>query len=282
MGETAGDTMEETILVDGINICYRVEGEGEPLLLLHGMACSHGAWDKTITQASRFFTVYAPDLPGFGGSEKPVAEYGLPFYVDFLAKFLDALGIARCALAGMSMGGEIVAAFAAQNPERVVRLAMIDPKGFSPLIRGLRTISVLGSPLYVFMFNNREILKRYFKSLFFDTRMLKEELVEQEWARLKDPAYRNSLSRNAKYLSTVDPGLPKTLEAITARTLIIWGREDAILPLEDAYRFKGSIANSEVVVLERCGHAPVLEKNDECNKALITFLAEVEMYYADD
>lgn len=274
--------MEESILIDYINVCYRVEGEGDPLVLLHGMAFTGEVWGRTIKEASRFFTVYAPDMPGFGCSDKPAVQYGLPFYVDFVKKFLDALKIGKCAIAGMSMGGEVAAVFAAKYPERVSRLVIVDAKGFSPLMKGLRTLPVLGSPLYLFMFNSRDILRRFVESMLYDKRMLKEELVEREWARIKDPSYRGSLSRNAKYLSTVDPGLPDVLRSVKARTLIIWGKEDALLPLEDAYKFNECIARSNVVVLERCGHVPVIEKNEEFNRALLTFLAEIDLYYVND
>jgi len=273
--------MEESILIDDINVCYRVEGEGEPLILLHGMAFTREVWGQTIKEASRFFTVYAPDMPGFGCSDKPVVQYGLPFYVDFMINFLDALKISKCAIVGMSMGGEIAAAFAAKYPERVSRLVIVDAKGFSPLMKGLRTLPVLGSPLYLFMFNSREILKRYVESMLYDKRMLKEELIDREWARIKDPSYRSSLSRNAKYLSTVDPGLPEMLKSIKARTLIIWGKEDALMPPEDAYKFKECIPQSDVLVFERCGHVPVIERNEEFNRALLTFLAEIDLYYTD-
>jgi pimeloyl-ACP methyl ester carboxylesterase len=274
--------MEESILVDDYNVCYRSEGEGEPLVLLHGTSFSHEVWDKTIKEASTLFTVYAPDMPGFGCSDKPAVQYGLPFYVDFVRKFLDALKIEECAIAGMSMGGEVAAAFAAKYPGRVSRLVIVDAKGFSPLMKGLRTLPVLGRPLYLFMFNSREILRRYVESMLYDKRMLKEELVDREWARIKDPSYRRSLSGNAKYLSTVDPGLPDMLKSVKAKTLIIWGKEDALLPLEDAYKFNECIARSDVLVLERCGHVPVIEKNEEFNRALLTFLAEIDLYYVND
>jgi pimeloyl-ACP methyl ester carboxylesterase len=274
--------MEESILLDDINVFYQTEGQGEPLVLLHGTSFSHDIWDSTIKEASKLFTVYAPDMPGFGRSDKPAALYGLPFYTDFVRKFLDALKIGQCAIAGMSMGGEVAAAFAAKYPDRVSRLVIVDAKGFSPLMKGLRTLPVLGSPLYLFMFNSRDMLRRHIEGMLYDKGILNEGLVNREWARLKDPSYRSALSRNAKYLSTADPGFPDMLKAIKARTLIIWGKEDALVPLEDAYKFKDRIPRSEVLVLERCGHVPAIEKNEELNRALLTFLAEIDLYYADD
>ncbi len=271
--------MDESVLIGDFNVCYRVEGKGEPLVLLHGEAFARDIWGQTIKEASRFFTVYAPDLPGFGCSDRPAVEYGLAFYVDFVKDFLDALKVDTCAIAGASMGGEVAAAFAAKYPGRAARLVLVDAKGFSPLIKGLRTLPVLGSTLSLFMFGSREVLKRHVEGMLYDKRMLKEELVDREWARLKDPAYRNWLSKNAKYLSTVDPGLPGMLKSVKARTLIIWGKEDALLPLEDAYKFGECIPRSEVLVLERCGHLPVIERSEEFSRALLTFLAEIDLYY---
>ncbi len=274
--------MDESVLIGDINVCYRVEGEGEPLVLLHGEAFVRDVWGLTIKEASRFFTVYAPDLPGFGCSDKPAVEYGLDFYVGFVKGFLDAMKLDTCAIAGISMGGEVAAAFAAKYPGRTGRLAIVDAKGFSPLMKGLRTLPVLGSTLSLFMFGSREVLKRHVEGMLYDKRMLKEELVDREWARFKDPAYRRSLSGNARYLSTVDPGLPGMLKSVKARTLIIWGKEDALLPLEDAYKFQDCIPRSEVLVLERCGHVPAIERNEEFNRALLTFLGEIDLYYDNE
>ena len=260
-------------------VSYRVEGSGQPLILLHGMAFSHDVWDRTVRQASKFFTVYAPDLPGFGCSDKPDVPYGRDFYVEFVKKFLDALNIDKCLIAGMSMGGEIAAAFASRYPARVDRLVLVNAKGFSPLIKGVRTFPVLGAPLYNFMFSNRSLLKNYIASMLYDKKALNEELVDKEWARIRDPAYRASLIKNSKYLSTVDEGLQNLLKGVKARTLIIWGKDDAILPADDAYKFRDCIADSKVVFIERCGHAPVLERNELFNRALLTFLGQVDMYY---
>lgn len=271
--------MEETILVDGISVCYRVEGKGEALLLLHGMSFSHEVWNATIKAASKIYAVYALDLPGFGCSDKPDVEYSLSFYVDFLKKFLDTLKIEKCCIVGMSMGGEIAAALAAKYPGQVNRLVIVGAKGFSPLYKGLRAMPIFGQPACMAMFNSRGMLKRYFENMLYDRAVLNEYLVECEWKRMKDPSYRMSLSKNARYLSSVDPELPKCIGSVKARTLIIWGKEDSITPLKDAYKFKECVPGSELMVLDKCGHAPVLEKSDDFNKALLTFLGKVHLYY---
>ena len=274
--------MEESVLIDGINVCYSVEGDGEPLLLIHGMAFSHDIWEKTIVSASKFFRVYAPDLPGFGRSDKPAIDYDLPFYVDFIKKFMNILNIDKCSLAGMSLGGEIAAEFASKYPERVNRLVIVGAGGFSPLIKNPRDYPGLKPQVLSFLKNNRDELKQYFEGMLYNKKALREDLVEQEWARMKDPAYRNALTRSMKHLSTVDPEFPDTLSSIRARTLIIWGKDDPLLPADDAYQFNERIPDSDVVLIERCGHVPVLEKNEELNRALLTFLAETNLYYSVD
>jgi pimeloyl-ACP methyl ester carboxylesterase len=280
MDSPAGDYMEESVLIDGINIYYGIEGDGEPLLLIHGMAFSHDIWEKTIMSASKFFKVYAPDLPGFGRSDKPAMDYGLPFYVDFIKKFMDMLNIDKCSLAGMSLGGEIAVEFASVYPERVDRLVIVSAGGFSPLIKNPRDYPGLKPQVFSFLRNDRDSLKQYLEGMLYNKKALREDLVEQEWARMKDPAYRAVITRSMKYLSTVDPAFPGTLSSIQAKTLIIWGKDDPVLPAEDAFMFNEHIPDSDIILIERCGHVPVLEKNEELNRALLTFLAETNLYYS--
>jgi len=89
--------MDELAIVDGIKVVYQTEGHGEPVILLHGNGLSHGMWKYNIGPLSRRFRVIAPDLPGFGNSDKPDAPYGVEYYVAFLASFMDALKIEKAA-----------------------------------------------------------------------------------------------------------------------------------------------------------------------------------------
>ena len=117
------------VTVNGIRTHYVAAGEGEPLLLLHGLGASLMAWALNIEPLSRKFSVYAIDIPGHGDSEKPDMDYLLPTAVDFVRDFMRALGIERASIAGNSMGGMIALKTAIDFPELVDRLVLVDAAG---------------------------------------------------------------------------------------------------------------------------------------------------------
>lgn len=274
--------MDESILVKGINIHYDVQGKGDALLLIHGMGFSYDIWDSAIKVASKVYTTYALDLPGFGGSDKPEIAYSPSFYADFIGDFMDATGIGHASLVGISLGGEIAAMFAAKHVDRVKKLVLSAPVGLSPLSKALPGLPILNSSLYLFMSKSRQLFKHYAESTIYNKSALTEELIEREWARLKDPSYRSSLIKNARLLGKVDPAYGHLLRSIQAPTLLVWGRADPVVPLEDAYRYNELIRGSEVSIIEKCGHVPLLERPAEFNHAFMTFLGEEKVYYGID
>ncbi|HTX44009.1 MAG TPA: alpha/beta fold hydrolase [Methanocella sp.] len=274
--------MEETILLDGINVNYQVEGKGNELLLIHGLGSSHKIWKNTIRAASRFFKVYAPDLPGFGRSDKPNVPYGVQYYVDLLGAFMDKFGIGKASIAGASMGGAIAAAFTATHPDRVVKLVLADATGLTPLGGVLAGIPPAMGMAYWLVSLDKGLLKMFGEGSFYDRAAIPDEMIEDEWANMKDSAYRNALARNAIDLSRVRADYADALRSIRAPTLIIWGRDDRIMPVSDAQKYRELISGSAVVILDKCGHVPAVERSEEFNKALLTFLCEIDLYYADD
>ncbi len=121
--------MEVHADVGGIKVFYQTEGVGEPVILIHGNGLSHGQWKYNIGPLSQSYKVYAPDLPGFGRSDKPEVEYGVPYYVEFLRSFINVLHISRPIIIGHSMGGAIAAGLAAKYPQEVAGLALSDATG---------------------------------------------------------------------------------------------------------------------------------------------------------
>ena len=118
--------MDEVVIVNGMSIAYQVEGQGEPVILLHGNGLSGGLWKYNIGPLSPRYQVFAPDLPGFGRSDKPDADYGVEYYVEFLKSFMDALQIRKAALVGHSFLGVVAATFAVRCPDRVTKLVLAD------------------------------------------------------------------------------------------------------------------------------------------------------------
>jgi pimeloyl-ACP methyl ester carboxylesterase len=276
------DAMEDSVSVNGINVCYEMQGEGDVILFLHGMGLSHEMWDDAVKAASKIYTTCTLDLPGFGDSDKPETNYGLSFYVDFIGQFMDAVGIDNAAVVGVSMGGEIAAGFAARNPERVSRLVLSAPIGLTPLFNGLPGLPLVSSSLYLFMSRSKDLFKRYAQSMLYNKNSISADIIGQEWSRMQNPAYRAALTKNASNLASADPSYAASLRSIKVPTLIVWGGNDTVVPLTDAYRYQELIRGSELSIIERCGHLPPLERPGEFNRAFLTFLGREERYYDDD
>jgi pimeloyl-ACP methyl ester carboxylesterase len=132
---------EQQIEVDGLLTHYLAAGEGPPLLLLHALGESALDWRWVLPDLARTHRVYAPDLPGFGDSAKPTADYSPVFFEGFVAAFLDALEVERAAVVGNSLGGLIALRLALSEPARTSALALIDSAGL-----GREVSSALESP----------------------------------------------------------------------------------------------------------------------------------------
>lgn len=274
--------MEDKLTIDGINVCYDVVGEGEPVLLIHGLGVGKHIWSQLTAEASKLFTIYAPDLPGFGCSDAPDLPYGVSFYVAFLEKFMDSLGLERAALVGSSMGGRIAVAFAAKYPERVSRLVLLAPGGLTPLHTRFSYSTWLMDANFWLMSQNQGIYRKSYDESFFDTAKIPDWLVEEGWASLKRPDYRRAFLRNAQLLAHPDHEFKAVLGSVKAKTLVIWGSQDKVVPVSDAEIFAELIKDSEVRVLDKCGHMILLECGEQCSDLITSFLGEEDLYYTDE
>src|SRR5918911_1073712 len=120
---------QQNIDVGELPVRYLMAGEGPPLVLLHALGESALDWRWVLPDLARTHRVYAPDLPGFGRSAKPVADYSPAFFTHFISYYLDALGIERAAVAGNSLGSLVALRLALSEPARVSALSLIDSAG---------------------------------------------------------------------------------------------------------------------------------------------------------
>lgn len=274
--------MEETLTIDGYAVCYDLEGAGEPLLLIHGLNVGKSVWDQFRADAARHYTVYAVDLPGFGCSEAPDVSYGIQFYVDFMLKFMDAANIARTHLVGSSMGGQIAAMIAAKSPERVGSLVLLAPGGLTPLHTRFANAGWLLDANFWLMSKNKGLYRKSFEEKFFDADRIPDWLVDESWEMLQKPDYRRAVHRNAQLLAHQDPQFRENLKFIQARTLLLWGQDDRVIPVADAGRFADLLPGAEIRVLVKCGHMILLECGEQCTDLILSFLGEEDMYYTSD
>jgi pimeloyl-ACP methyl ester carboxylesterase len=245
---------------------YLEAGSGEPLVLVHGLGSSAALeWGRLIAPLGRRFHVYAPDLPGFGGSERPAgADYSIPMQVEAVRAFMQAKGIGRARMAGVSMGGWIVARLAGEHPESVERLVLVDAAGMRPVdpaipahvlrllpqdVEGVRRMAatVRHNVPAIPDFVARDILARRLKEEWILRRALESMGAGRDW-------------------------LDGTLGRADMPVLVVWGKQDALIPVADAARLQAEFPRAEVRVLDGCGHVPAVDCPEAFGCAVLPFL----------
>ena len=253
-----------SIQVFGQTIKYYDHGQGEPLLLVHGLGAEADVWAYCLEPLSQTHRVIAPDLLGFGRSSKPLINYRLATFVEMLDRFLQALSIPRLSFVGNSMGGWIAASFAIRFPERVSKLVLNDAIG---IVAGSVEIPIDLRPST--LQNMREVME----FIFCDKALATDGLVEL--------AYESHLERNdgptiASVLENIRlkvDRLDEQLNRLKVPTLLIWGSCDRISPLSVAENYQKFIPGAKLEVIPQCGHIPPLEKPQELVELMVKFLA---------
>jgi pimeloyl-ACP methyl ester carboxylesterase len=272
-----GGLAARTLTVDGLKWSYLDGGRGEAVVFVHGFGADKYRFGPVVPSISRSFRVIAPDLPGFGQSSKPTTlSYDIPSQSRRLAAFLDAVGLDRFHLFGLSMGGYLSAFYAAQHPERVLSLALIDAAGVrSPTpSHMLRRYEEDGTVLL--LYRNRRQFEELLSSLFYDPPWIP--------GFIKGYTVRQSLADfdvRRKVLDDLVAGgtdlLDGRLEDIRAETLVMWGADDKIVDPSSVNVFTRGIPKSRAVVFEACGHVPIIEKWRESSRVYREFLAEIAL-----
>ena len=239
-------------------------GRGDPLVFVHGFGTEAAVnWHAQLDQFVRRFEVIAPDLPGFGGSERLAEGNGIALQVRCLRTLLDDLGVPRASLIGHSMGGWVSLAFAAAHPERVSRLVVVDAAGlrFDPDM-------TLERALFPAMLDDVRMLIR----ANFQRPLRVPAFVLRDLLRLaqKDAGAREALLRRLVY---GDEYVDEHLAAIVAPTLVVWGAEDPLTPLALGERIVASIRDARLEVFADCAHSPNVEQPERFNRVLGDFLA---------
>ena len=258
---------DKTATVYGVKIHYQEAGSGPAVILLHGLGGDVSNWAQTIGPLSQKYRVIVPDQIGFGRSDKPMINYRVGTLVDFLDGFYKELKLERASLVGNSLGGWTAAAYALAHPEKVERLVLVDAAGFA--ITGDVDPRVLNglNP------STRDAVKQVMSLVFYNKQIYASDAaVDMLFARKMTAGDSYTIQRFIDSITRGEDVLDNRLGALKQPTLIIWGREDGLTPIAMGERFKKEIRGSELVVIEKCGHVPQLEKAAEFNAALVRFL----------
>jgi 4,5:9,10-diseco-3-hydroxy-5,9,17-trioxoandrosta-1(10),2-diene-4-oate hydrolase len=255
---------------------------GTPVVLLHGGGPGASAWSNfgpNVGALAGTFRTLAVDQPGFGRSDKP-AEHGqyFTFSASALAELLDELGIAKVHLIGNSLGGGTAVRFALDHPKRVGRMVLMAPGGltlnlFSPdPTEGVKLLSQFAAPPGP----SREKLAAFLRALVFDQSLVTDELVEERFAIASTPESLGAMAAmGASFFrkETFEQGmLWREAYKLRHQTLLVWGREDRVNPLDGALIALKLLRNAQLHVFGGCGHWAQLEKFDEFNRLATDFL----------
>jgi triacylglycerol lipase len=262
----------KTATIYGQKIHYIEAGKGPTVILLHGLGADWSSWSSTIGPLAQKYHVIAPDQIGFGRSDKPFINYRVGTLVDFLGGLYKELKIERASLVGNSLGGFTATAFALAYPDKVDRLVLVDAAGYAvPKDVDPRTFNMLNP-------STREGMKQVMATIFYNKQMFTSDVfIEAAFTRKMSAGDGYTIQRFIESIIRGEDVLDGRLGAIKQPTLILWGREDLLTPLAMGERFKQDIAGSELVVFEKCGHVPQMEKAAEFNAALMKFLAGSNM-----
>ncbi len=259
---------EKSITIFGAKIRYLEAGDTTKptLVLLHGLGGQAENWSFVIPALSAKYHVIALDQVGFGKSEKPFIKYRIGTYVDFIDKFLTELKIEKTTLIGNSLGGWIGGLYSIKYPNKVEKLILVNAAGLTPKVIDYNKVYQLQS-------STRDEVKANLKLIFANQAYAESPATIDNFLTqrvLANDGYTidsitESIKRNEDFLDN-------RLGEIKAKTLIIWGKQDGLIPVEDGERFKKGIANADLLVINNCGHVPMVEKFDAFSKAVLEFM----------
>jgi pimeloyl-ACP methyl ester carboxylesterase len=274
MTETEKPEVGATADADGIKTNYLEAGSGPAVVLIHGSGpgvTAYANWRLVIPALAEQFRVIAPDMVGFGFTERPDnARYGVQTWADQTVGLMDSLGIERASVVGNSFGGAIAMRIAAQHPQRIDRLVLMGSMGVDfPITEGLDR--VWG---YEPSFEN---MRKVLDVFAYNRELVPDELAEVRYRASMQPGFQESYGamfpaprqRWVDAMRTPDEEIRK----ITHQTLIVHGREDQVIPVENSIHLMQLLDNGDVHVFSHCGHWVQIERSADFNRLVRDFLS---------
>lgn len=249
------------IKIQDIDLNYIIEGEGNPIVVLHGWGCNIDTVRSIINILNKKYKVYALDLPGFGKSSQPMEAIGSFEYAEIVKEFLQTMDIEKATFVGHSFGGKISIIFGAKYAEMVDKIVLIDSSGLIPK---------RGAKYYIKVYSFKS-LRYIYKNLFFWLK--NDERMEKFYKRFGSDDYKDSSGVMRKILvRVVNENLRPLLKDINASTLLIWGDKDDATPLYMAKIMEQEIKDSGLVIFEGAGHYSYLDDYDRFVAVINSFL----------
>ena len=259
------------IKLDGIKARYLESGkeENNHILFIHGLGSAADRWMKIPETLSDFHSI-AVDLPGFGESDKPAnMAYTIDEFRKFIISFLKEVSFndEKTTIIGHSLGGYIASEIAIQHQNNVNQLVLIDPSGTLN-----EPTPILNEYLDAAMSPTIDNVRKAFEKMVADPKRVPSQLVEGFIRRINMPNAKDAFKSTLANSATTQIGLERLRQINKIPTLILWGADDRVIPLEHSKVFKDTILDSQLEIIEDAGHAPFAEKPEQVSKILKEFL----------
>jgi len=265
-GQTTGAAADKTIAVFGQAIHYWDVGSGPVVVLVHGLGSRKEDWLPVLEPLGQKYRLLVPDQIGFGKSDKPLLDYSVQTYVDFLNEFLRQLKVEKVSLVGESLGGWISALYAVELGDGAhlipaEKLVLVDAAGLKQ-----------DAPIPNLNPSSLATMRGLMEAVFYDTSWLNDDALRK--------IFTDKLSAHDGYTVRslmVNPALATErlddrLGKIKMPTLVVWGKQDKLLPMTSGERYAAGIAGAKLVSFDKCGHVPPIEKTEEFVAAVTAFL----------
>ncbi|MGD9108744.1 MAG: alpha/beta fold hydrolase [Gammaproteobacteria bacterium] len=271
---------DKYITIDNIKVHYWDEGDSNiPIILVHGINANVSFWHKNFSALAKTHRVIALDLLGFGDTDKPHVKYNVTMLAQFLGDFLRGLQIKRCYLVGHSLGGAVSLQFALWFPNVVEKLILVSPVGFThklPLIVRLGTLPFI---CQLIKYISKKLITKVIYLYVYDKKCITKEFLQNNYRIAQLPGVRRvliSLLRQNIDIhgikkEIIEPVM-ENLSQLTMPVLIIWGKNDKLLPVKNTQAALRLIPQAKLEIFDKCGHIPQLEHPEKFNQLVKSFV----------
>lgn len=258
---------ERFLQIDNNKIRYLESGDSKKtLVLIHGLGASAERWEKVIPIFAEKFHVVIPDLIGFGYSDKPLADYTVDFFSDFLGKFLQATNIEYPYLIGSSLGGQVSAEFTASHQNDIDKLILVSPSGVMK-----QSTPALDAYIMAALYPNEQNAKNAFEMMAGSSEDVDQRVVSNFVKRMQLPNAKLAFMSTILGLKNAEI-ITKKLPSILTQTMLIWGSDDPVIPIRYADDFISSLTDCRFIRMDGCGHTPYVQDPQKFSEKVFNFL----------
>ena len=270
----------QQVSVDGLTISYLEKGEGNPIVLVHGIPTSSFLWRDMIEELSAHGRVIALDLPGFGFSDPPHdGDYGISNLARVLEGFLEALSIEQATLVCHDLGGPITLTYALRHPDNYERLIILDTflhKDLPPWPLSMRMAKIRPIGELFMWLGGESIFRAGLEEGVIDKSRISDAVVKRYYMPEGHPDKLNRAmlgTLRIDYMNDLE-FIEKNLRTIQKPTLILWGEKDTFLPISLGNRIHQDIMGSQMQRIPNCGHFIPEDQPELATKMIVAFLSD--------